>query len=268
MTKQQTVQVQTLLTGLGLYKGNIDGIAGPMTIGAIKLYQRANGLVDDGIAGRLTLASMFPLDEVQEPNAIVWDKFYIGAAKALEPGDIDRVAHDIGVEPRMLRAIVKIEAPRGPLDAQGRVTALYEPHIAYRMSNSSTRSRLVAAKIAYAKWGLIKYPKSSYDRIDMCSKIASEELAADATSWGMGQIMGFNAQSCGYLDAVSMVKAFAADAENQVAGMGAYILNNSALLRAIIRRDFDAIAEYWNGAAYRKHNYQGRLKSAYIEEGD
>lgn len=102
----------------------------------------------------------------------------------------------------------------------------------------------------------------------MCSKIASEELAADATSWGMGQIMGFNAQSCGYLDAVSMVKAFAADAENQVAGMGAYILNNSALLRAIIRRDFDAIAEYWNGAAYRKHNYQGRLKSAYIEEGD
>lgn len=269
MTKVQCIEVQTFLSGLGLYNGKIDGIAGPMTVGAIKLFQRANGLKDDGIVGPKTLAKMFPIGGDSHLNGAA-PFFYIGNAKALEDGDLERVATDIGVEARAFRAIVAVEANGRPFDDRNRPMALYEPHVAYRMSSGDVRRKLVMEELAYAKWGTKKYPKSMderYRQIERCGIIAGNELAADATSWGMGQIMGFNAQVCGYMNAVDMVRAFAADAENQLAAMGAFILNNASLYRALRRKDWEVVAELWNGAAYRKNNYHIKLASAYNEGG-
>jgi murein L,D-transpeptidase YcbB/YkuD len=47
-------QVQTSLRNAGFYIGKIDGKAGPMTRDAISAFQKANGLVTDGIVGRRT----------------------------------------------------------------------------------------------------------------------------------------------------------------------------------------------------------------------
>ena len=52
--------LQTLLRGLG-YNGSMgtpDGIFGPRTDGAVRLYQRAKGLSVDGIAGKKTMSSL------------------------------------------------------------------------------------------------------------------------------------------------------------------------------------------------------------------
>jgi peptidoglycan LD-endopeptidase CwlK len=55
MTKKQ---VQQALAGLGLYKGAIDGIHGPITKHAIKTFQRRKELTVDGIAGPQTWAAL------------------------------------------------------------------------------------------------------------------------------------------------------------------------------------------------------------------
>lgn len=55
-----TKQIQETLSGLGIYRGAIDGIAGPQTKEAIKAFQRLNGLEIDGIAGTATQAAMRP----------------------------------------------------------------------------------------------------------------------------------------------------------------------------------------------------------------
>lgn len=54
----EVTQIQTKLKRWGYYKGNVDGIYGSQTVAAVKLFQRKNGLVVDGIAGKNTLAAM------------------------------------------------------------------------------------------------------------------------------------------------------------------------------------------------------------------
>lgn len=54
----EVTQIQTKLKRWGYYKGNIDGIFGTQTLDAVKYFQRKNGLVVDGIAGKKTLEAM------------------------------------------------------------------------------------------------------------------------------------------------------------------------------------------------------------------
>lgn len=53
--KDETVAViQRDLKRLGFYKGAVDGLAGPKTKAAIRAFQKANGLVADGVYGKMT----------------------------------------------------------------------------------------------------------------------------------------------------------------------------------------------------------------------
>ena len=54
----EVIQIQTKLKRWGYYNGNIDGIYGSQTLAAVKYFQRKNGLVVDGIAGKNTLEAM------------------------------------------------------------------------------------------------------------------------------------------------------------------------------------------------------------------
>lgn len=54
----EVTQIQTKLKRWGYYTGNIDGIYGTQTLNAVKYFQRKNGLVVDGIAGKNTLEAM------------------------------------------------------------------------------------------------------------------------------------------------------------------------------------------------------------------
>lgn len=54
----EVTQIQTKLKRWGYYNGNIDGIYGSQTLSAVKLFQKKNGLVVDGIAGTKTLNAM------------------------------------------------------------------------------------------------------------------------------------------------------------------------------------------------------------------
>ncbi len=53
-----TTEVQTRLKKWGYYTGEIDGINGPLTISAVKKFQKKYGLTQDGIVGPLTAAKM------------------------------------------------------------------------------------------------------------------------------------------------------------------------------------------------------------------
>jgi N-acetylmuramoyl-L-alanine amidase len=57
-TGDEVRQIQTKLKRWGYYTGNIDGIYGSQTLEAVKYFQRKNGLVVDGIAGKNTLEAM------------------------------------------------------------------------------------------------------------------------------------------------------------------------------------------------------------------
>ena len=58
LTTSQTKTMQTKLKRWGYYTGSVDGIFGSKTKQAVKLFQKKNGLVVDGIVGKKTLAAL------------------------------------------------------------------------------------------------------------------------------------------------------------------------------------------------------------------
>jgi len=53
-TGNKTKDIQTALKNAGFYDGKIDGIKGEQTKKAVKAFQKANGLRDDGVVGPKT----------------------------------------------------------------------------------------------------------------------------------------------------------------------------------------------------------------------
>lgn len=60
MTIYSTLQIQTRLKAVGFNPGALDGIPGRNTTAAVRAFQKANGLIDDGIVGPRTLGKLFP----------------------------------------------------------------------------------------------------------------------------------------------------------------------------------------------------------------
>lgn len=58
LSKNQTVKLQKALGKAGIPMGQADGIFGPVTLNAVKHFQRSNGLSPDGLVGPQTLAKL------------------------------------------------------------------------------------------------------------------------------------------------------------------------------------------------------------------
>ncbi len=196
-------------------------------------------------------------------------KFYIGEGRRLTDGDFVHLAKKHGIDEALLRAVNQVEARGKGSHSSGALVCLYEPHIAWRHTSGAVRSKLKAAGLAYSKWKRGNYPKTSFSRIDKCAAIAGEEVAALATSWGLGQIMGFNHKAAGFETALGMVRWFAHSEANQLEGMIRFIKANKKMLaamRAAVPGDKESwrpFARPYNGAGYAKHNYHGRLANAH-----
>lgn len=57
-TSDANIDLQSKLATLGLYQGKVDGMVGKHTKEAVKSFQRAVGLAEDGVAGKKTKAKL------------------------------------------------------------------------------------------------------------------------------------------------------------------------------------------------------------------
>lgn len=180
--------------------------------------------------------------------------------KKLSDADFKAIANKYNVPESRIRAVAEVEARGSGFNSQGYLTALYEPHIAYRYSTGVVRDKLVAAGIAYQDWRR-EYPKTSYPRIDQATSIAGEELAAMATSFGMGQVMGFNHDLLGFKTALELVKWLAISEANQIEGIILFA-KSKGILKPLIDGEFDVFANGYNGSGYKQNNYDIKLRDA------
>jgi hypothetical protein len=182
-------------------------------------------------------------------------------APAAKPDDFARTAATIGCEVAAFRAVIAVETGGRGFDATGRLKALFEPHIFYRLLGEDNRRAAVRAGLAYRSWGTRPYPKDSYPRI-MAALCIDEERALQATSWGMPQILGVNHKAAGYDSACAMVDAFLAGEAEHLAAMARFIVSNK-LDAALKRRDWAAFARGYNGARFAVNSYDKKLAQAY-----
>lgn len=73
---EKVQRLQRILKLLGYYDGKIDGSYGQKTTGAVKAFQKANGLEEDGVAGPKTLEA---LRRVRPFADVPTDAWYAGA---------------------------------------------------------------------------------------------------------------------------------------------------------------------------------------------
>ena len=102
---------------------------------------------------------------------------------------------------------------------------------------------------------------AQYERLQRALAL-DRQAALRSTSWGIGQVMGFNAEIAGYADVEEMVTLMTASEHQQLLGMAGYITHNM-LDRALRAHDWATFARVYNGSDYVSNRYDTNLAAAY-----
>jgi hypothetical protein len=165
----------------------------------------------------------------------------------------------------VLWAVLTVESAGFGFLPDKRPKILYERHIFHRETGG--RFSAQAPDLSQRGGGGYIGGAPEYDRlaraIALCKGAGVSELAAlRSASWGLGQVMGFNAIASGFADAADMARKMAEGEDQQLLGMVGFIRSNGlhAQLRA---RDWTGFARRYNGPSFWQNQYDVKLKAAY-----
>lgn len=229
---------------------NPDGIYGGATERAVRKLQRSHDLVPDGIAGPKVFDALADVD----------------VTRLLGQSDIARAAERLGVDEASVMAVNEVESRGSGFLDDGQPVILFERHWMYRL--------LKTANINPTPWqakypGIVNSSTGGYrggaiehQRLEK-AKTISAHAAVQSASWGLFQIMGFHYDLLGF-DAPIDMEAAAHESEGaQLDMFVTFIAADPELHSALRNRNWAEFAEGYNGPAYAKHNYHGRMADAY-----
>lgn len=179
-------------------------------------------------------------------------------------GELD--GHYNNVELAALKAMLAVESRGDGLLPSGKPKILFEGHQFYRRLKKAginpENYRSGNEDILYPRWTRKHYKggEAEYGRLHRAIAI-NREIALQCASYGIAQVMGFNFRVCGYDD----VEAFVSDMsehDKQVAAFFAY-LDGTGIWKDLRNKNWHEVARKYNGPAYKKHNYHGKLARAY-----
>tara|TARA_R100000808_G_scaffold23460_1_gene52097 strand:- start:6768 stop:7511 length:744 start_codon:yes stop_codon:yes gene_type:complete len=218
--------------------GIADGIAGPKTHEAIKLYQGSRGLVSDGIAGAKTLskAKEEGWSHSEEPTKAQED-----AAEAL------------GIPVRVVQTIEKVESA-GKADA-----IRFEPHVFLRKRPDLEQSVPFTKGPKGFSVTRAETNRSAFEY----AFLLDPEAAVASTSWGLYQVMGQHLLDL-YGSANSAADHFYSDPEGVSYELFVKWFEASPrALAAAKTKDWENLARYYNGPG-NVEKYSALLSKAYL----
>lgn len=178
---------------------------------------------------------------------------------------IAAAAAEHGFDAAALAAFIEVEAGGDAFGPDGRPTILYEPHVAYRVSVGWPRTKLEIEKLAYRAWRAGNYPRAQAARwaqFDRCAELAGRDVAVQACSWGLGQVLGEGWRMLG-LGLPADVERLAQTEGGQIDLMCRFLDGKPGLRTALAARDWAEVARLYNGAQHARHGYAGKLERAY-----
>jgi len=248
--------LQALLVQAG-YSLTVDGKFGAGTDSALRQYQLARGLVNDGVVGEKTWATLF-----QEFPDILARM----TAKYLSEKDLERTAKKMNVELAAIKAVNDIEsAGAGFIIDQPKI--LFEGHIFWRrLKEYDVDPKLYKSEypdVVYPKWTTQHYRGglAEYDRLNL-AKTIHEDAALESASWGAFQVMGFHALSLKYKSVKEFVRKIHSHEREHLDACRRYIETNG-LTKALRDKNWSAFARGYNGPGYKQNGYHIKLARAY-----
>jgi hypothetical protein len=250
--KQDVLLVKRLLSKFG-YKLALNGEADAALNTAIGKFQ------NDYVPGTKG-------DQRIDPVGQTWNTLIgIGRVK----GTLDELAKQYDLEPAVILAIQSVESGNNGYLPDGRPKILFEGHVFWRMLKAAGKNPADYVKgnedILFEKSDRSKYTRgaSEYARLEKAEKI-DHVAALKSASWGEFQIMGFNHKTVGYPDVDSFVEGISQPGAGQIRAVLTFMDNNKLL--PLVRgpnKQWAKFAAAYNGAGYKKNQYDVKLQKAY-----
>ena len=184
---------------------------------------------------------------------------FTGAALPLSVAGLEGTLDRLEVGAAELWAMLTVETSGCGFLPDRRPVILFERHVFHRQT-SGAHDRMHPAISAPEPGGYLG-GAPEYGRL--AEALALDRTAAlKSTSWGIGQIMGYNAPSAGFASAGDMVAAMA-NREDQQLLATANFLRARRLHLALAAHDWTTFAREYNGPDFARNQYDARLAAAY-----
>jgi peptidoglycan hydrolase-like protein with peptidoglycan-binding domain len=184
---------------------------------------------------------------------------FAGAARPLHRDGLTAAAAHVGVDPAALWTVVVVETSGCGFLPDRRPCILFERHI----FSTRTGRRFDAAHpgISGLAGGYGQPGAHQYGRLE--EAIACDRRAAlESASWGLGQIMGFNAGLAGFRDAEEMVSEMMRSENEQILAMASF-MRATGMHVALQSRDWTNFARRYNGPGFATNRYDEKLAAAH-----
>lgn len=165
--------------------------------------------------------------------------------------DVEKItlARLFHIEPKALDAVMIVESSGAGFNLDGSIKIQFEPTWFRKYTGKKIANGVEGQ---HAEWLAFNEAFG----IDSTAALKS-------TSWGLGQVMGFNHKAAGYSTPEEMVRDFKESEVNQLKGMLNFISANGYTIRALREKDWETFAKHYNGPLYKDFNYDTRLAKAY-----
>ena len=185
---------------------------------------------------------------------------FAGAGFPLDQDGIDEITDRMQIHAAELWAVLSVETRGSGFMADRRPFILYERHIFSRETDRRFDSQHPDISNpepgGYGAGGA-----HQYDRLQRA--IALDRSAAlDSASWGIGQVMGFNAKIAGYQNVEAMVAKMAESENEQLRALTGEIVSNN-LQKALRNHQWADFARGYNGKNFAINKYDTRLANAF-----
>ncbi len=236
---------------------------GSETDRSIRDFQIKNNLVVDGVVGLKTWSLLLE----KSKNG------FSSNNKLLSEQDLMDFSKQFNLELAVVKAVNEIESNGKGFLIDGRPKILFEGHIFWRELekrniNPNSYINSNTQDILFEKYTKKYYVggTAEYIRLEKARNLAQDKRFIDAAnssaSWGLFQIMGFNATSIGYKSLDEFVEKMNKNEGEHLKAFGLFLEKNN-LLGILRNKNWASFALKYNGPAYKTNKYDEKLMRAY-----
>ncbi|MDR0781049.1 MAG: N-acetylmuramidase domain-containing protein [Pseudomonadales bacterium] len=199
---------------------------------------------------------------------------FTGRSKPLTDAGILAALATLGLQtatgPATLWAVLTVESAGFGFLPDRRPMLLFERHVFFKETDG--RFATEAPDLCAQTRGAYVGGAAEYERLTramaLCRRDRFDTAAAlRSASWGLGQIMGFNAAAAGFRDINDMLAQMADAEDAQLAGMVAFI-RRQGLDKNLQAGDWAGFALGYNGTKYAQNAYDTKLQAAFAKQNN
>lgn len=188
-------------------------------------------------------------------------------SKFLTEQQIKDAAKNANIEYAALKAVIEVEARSSGFFSNGEPAILFERHVFWRQLGAirwfTMRLKIMALhpRVCNKYSGGYGYFSEQHDKLRIAASY-NRDAALQSASWGIGQVMGYHWKALDYPSLQQFINDMYHSEAKQLEAMIRYIKVNN-LVDELQRHDWAGFARGYNGAGYKRNNYDEKLRQAY-----